>query len=122
MAIVGYFEGTDPLVLTKLASKSIGTLPLSNGFDKHGKYVNHLTRQDDISVVVGYLHKVLPTPQWNLTPGDLLFACLTHQIPVLLIVENQDHEEARRVLGDVGDRVTLVDPASLYQTIVQTIF
>jgi len=120
MAIVGYLEGTDPLVLTKLAARGIDTLPLSNGFDNHGKYVNHLTRQDGISVVIGYLHKVLPTPSVTLTPRDLLFACITHEIPVLLIAEKSDHAEARRVLAEVADRVQLVDPSDLYQVVLQT--
>jgi len=33
---VGYFEGTDPLLLNKLVARGIGTLPISNGFDSHG--------------------------------------------------------------------------------------
>lgn len=121
MAIVGYLEGTDALVLTKLAAKGIGTLPLSNGFDNHGKYMNHLTSQDGVSVVIGYLHKVLPTPEMIITPQDLLFACLTHEIPVLLIVEKSEHEEAKRVLGEVGNRVRLVDPADLYDVVVEIV-
>lgn len=121
MAIVGYLEGTDALVLTKLAAEGIGTLPLSNGFDNHGKYMNHLTSQDGVSVVIGYLHKVLPTPEMIITPQDLLFACLTHEIPVLLIVEKSEHEEAKRVLGEVGNRVRLVDPADLYHVVVEIV-
>lgn len=121
MAIVGYLEGTDALVLTKLAAEGIGTLPLSNGFDNHGKYMNHLTSQDGVSVVIGYLHKLLPTPEMIITPQDLLFACLTHEIPVLLIVEKSEHEEAKRVLGEVGNRVRLVDPADLYHVVVEIV-
>ncbi len=118
MTTVGYFEGTDPVVLTRLAAKGIGTLPLSNGFDAHGKYVVHLTPQDGISVIVGYLHKVLPTNGVNVTPRDLLFACTTHNIPVLLIAETPFHDAARGRLGDVCDRVRLVDPAELYEAIL----
>jgi hypothetical protein len=121
VAIVGYPEGTDPLILTKLAARGFGTIPLSNGFDNHGKYINHLTIQDGISVVIGYLHKILPTPVTTLTPRDLLFAWLTHQIPVLLIAEKSDHEQARRLLDEVADRVRLVDPGHLYQAVLETI-
>ncbi len=121
MATVGYLEGTDPLVLTKLAAKGIGTIPISNGFDNHGKYINHLTKQDDISVVIGYLHKVLPTSVMTLTPRDLLFACLTHDIPVLLIAEKCDHEQARLVLGEVADQARLVDPSDLHQAVLETV-
>jgi hypothetical protein len=121
MAIVGYLEGTDPLVLTKLAAKGMGTIPLSNGFDNHGKYINHLTSQDGISVVIGYLYKVLPTSVMTLAPRDILFACLTHEIPVLLIAEKSDHKKARGLLGDVADRVQLVDPSDLYQAVLDII-
>ncbi len=101
MATVGYLEGTDPRVLTKLAAKGIGTTPISNGFDSYGKYVNHLTSQDGISVVI--------------------FACLTHDVPVLLIAEESDHHEARELLGEVRDRVRLADPADLYAAVMETI-
>jgi len=121
MATVGYFEGTDSLVLTRLAAKMVDTLPLSNGFDGHGKYVAHLTREDGVSLVVGYLHKVLPTSKRESTPEDVLFACRTHGIPVLLAVPSADHEAARPVLGKVADYVTLVDPAELYERILETI-
>ena len=119
MASVGYFEGTDPVILTRLAARGIGTLPLSNGFDMHGKYVNHLARQDDISVVVGYLHKVMPTGGVSVAPRDLLFSCLTNDIPVVLVAERAFHEAALERLGEVRDRVKLVDPADLYEAILQ---
>ena len=58
MKIVGYLDGTDGLFLTNLAIKGVDTLPLSNGWDNHGKYLGHITKQDNIALVVGYLHKV----------------------------------------------------------------
>jgi hypothetical protein len=121
MAIVGYLEGTDPLVLTKLAVGGIGTIPVSNGFDDHGKYVNHITTTDGVSVVIGYLHKILPTSVMTLTPRDLLFACVTLNIPVLLMAEKSDHKKAKELLGDVADHVRLVDPAELYEAVLETI-
>jgi len=121
MAIVAYLEGTDPLILTRLASGGIGTIPVSNGFDDHGKYVNHITSGDDVSVVIGYLHKVLPTSVVTLTPRDLLFACVTLNIPVLLIAARSDHQKARKLLGDVADQVRLVDPGELYEAVLETI-
>ena len=121
MATVGYFEGTDPVVLTRLAAKGIGTLPLSNGFDVHGKYINHLTRQDGVTVVVGYLHKVMPTNGIAVSPRDLLFACITNDIPVVLIAESAFHPDARDRLGEVRDRVRLADPAELHATLLEMI-
>ena len=121
MATVGYFEGTDPITLTRLAAKGIGTLPLSNGFDMHGKYVVHLTPQDGVSVVVGYLHKVLPPNGISVAPRDILFACMSHDIPVVLVAETSFHDVARERLGEVRDRVKLVDPADFYTAILAVI-
>lgn len=121
MAIVAYLEGTDPLVLTRLAVEGIGTIPVSNGFDDHGKYVNHITSSDGVSVAIGYLHKVMPTSVMTMTPRDLLFACVTLNIPVLLIAAKQDHKKAEGLLGDVVDHVRLVDPADLYDAVLETI-
>lgn len=117
MANVGYLEGTDPLVLARLAAEGVGTVPLGNGFDNHGKYINHLVPDDHIAVVIGYLHKVLPTAERGMTAKDLLFSCMTHAIPVLLVVPESNHKAARTVLGEAGDYVTLVDPADLYPAI-----
>ena len=121
MAIVAYLEGTDPIVLTRLAAQGIGTIPVSNGFDDHGKYVNHLTSQDGVSVVIGYLHKVMPTSVVTLTPRDILFACVTQNIPVLLIAEKSDHAKARKLLGEAAGHARLVDPAGLYEAVLETI-
>jgi hypothetical protein len=121
MATVAYLQGTDPLVLTRLAAGGIGTIPVSNGFDDHGKYVNHITSDDGVSVVIGYLHKVIPTSVMTLTPRDLLFSCVTLNIPVLLIAEESDHQKAKSLLGDVTDYVRLVDPGQLYEAVLETI-
>ena len=104
-----------------MAAREVATLPLSNGVDGHGKYVNHLTKADDMSLVIGYLHKVLPTSRQEFTPESVLFACQTHDIPVLIIVPTADHEAARSVLGKVADCVTLVDPAELYGKILEVV-
>jgi hypothetical protein len=122
MATLGYFEGTDPTILTRLAAKGVGTLPLSNGFDVHGKYVVHLTKQDGVTLVVGYVHKVLPANGVAIAARDLLFACMTNDIPVMLIVEKAFQVAARERLGDVRDRVKLVDPSELYESILKAIF
>ena len=119
MANVGYLEGTDPLVLTRLAARGIGTVPISNGFDGHGKYINHLIPGDHIAVVVGYLHKLVPVPERVMTAKDLLFSCMTHNIPVLLIAPKADHAAAKKALGDAGKYVGLVDPADVFDAIMK---
>lgn len=118
MATIGYFEGTDPLVLTRLVLNGIETLPVSNGYDNHGRYVMHLTRHDNITAVVGYLHKVMPAAGVPLGPRDFITACRTQGIPLVLIVPREDHETARELLGDVAEWVALVDPQEVFDQLV----
>ena len=72
-------------------------------------------------MVIGYLHKVLPTSVRSMSPKDLLFSCITHKIPVLLVVPKPEQEATRKVLGDAKDYVRLVEPADLYQSILKVI-
>ena len=109
MARVGYFEGTDPLLLSKFAAEGIETLPVGNTWDGHGKYVNHLMK-GEVNVVVGYLHKVVPAEQDRMAPSDLLFACKTMDIPVVLIAPAASREKATKLLGDSGPHVRVVTP------------
>jgi hypothetical protein len=112
MARVGYFEGTDPLLLAKLASEGIETLPIANTWDGHGKYVNHLNK-GEVNVVVGYLHKVMPVRPEGAKATDLLFACKNFDIPVVLIVPTSHHDRAKEALGDVGPNVHVTAPDDL---------
>lgn len=72
-------------------------------------------------MLIAYLHKIPPIPETPLTARDLLFGCFTHDIPVVLIGEESDHEEAMQLLGEVADGVQLVEPSDLYQVLLQTI-
>lgn len=112
MARVGYFEGTDPLLLTKLAAEGVETLPVANTWDGHGKYVNHLSK-GEVNVVVGYLHKVIPaesvrTSSLSLMIDNMLSACKVNDIPVLLIVPATLQDKAKKILGDIGPNVHIV--------------
>jgi len=114
MGKLGYFEGTDPLLLATLAAEGVETLPIANTWDAHGKPVNHLTK-GEVDVVVGYLHKIIPaeqgrTPMFELLLHNMLVACKTHNIPVLLIAPRKVHEKARNLLGNVGLNVHIVSP------------
>jgi len=111
---VGYFEGIDPLLLATLAAEGIETLPIANTWDGHGKAVNHLAK-GEVDVVVGHLHKVIPAEQgrtamFELMLNNMLVACKTHNIPVLLIVPSKMREKAKKLLGDVGANVHIVSP------------
>jgi len=119
MATVGYLEGVDPLVLTRLAVRGIGTLPVSNGFDSHGKFINAITERDEIDVIVGYLHKLLRTQRQGFLVDDLLDACYSCRIPILVIVPREHQERAQQLLGPATERVLLVEPLELYDQVVR---
>ncbi|MEW6367647.1 MAG: hypothetical protein AB1714_23700 [Acidobacteriota bacterium] len=108
--VVGYLEGTDPLLLTRWASKGVETYPLSNGVDQHGKNMTLITSADNFSLVIGYLHKILPVSGIALAPEYLLKACELYHVPVFLLVPKEDTVGAKRTLRNVGDFVTFVDP------------
>lgn len=112
MARVAYFEGTDPLLLAKLASEGVETLPVANTWDGHGKFVNHLGK-GEVNVVVGYLHKVVPAEQERMSAADLLFACKNFDIPVVLIAPMSHRDKAKKTLGDVGPNVHVTAPEEL---------
>jgi hypothetical protein len=117
MGRVGYFEGTDPLLLATLAAEGVETLPIANTWDSHGKAVNHLSK-GEVDVVVGYLHKIIPagqgtTAMFELLLDNMLVACKTHNIPVLLIAPRKVHGKARKLLGNVGSNVHIVSPEKL---------
>jgi hypothetical protein len=116
LKIVGYMEGTDPNFLTEIAAKSVAVVPLSNGADNHGRFIGHLTKKDKFSVVVGYFHKVIPPVEFHLTPQDILHACLTHNIPVILVAPDDIQKKCRNILGKISKSVTIVDPEKLMKT------
>jgi hypothetical protein len=117
MKKVGYLEGTDPALLAKLVMTGHGTLPLGNGWDNHGKYINHLAKEDKVDAVIGYLHKVFPPDKAVQGPGDMLFACRAHKIPVYLLVPKEDQKEAKTSLKAIGKGVILVDPAEAFEAL-----
>ncbi len=121
MRKIGYFEGTDSKILTALAAEGIDTLPLGNGDDGYGKYVGHITKADNLSVVVGYLHKVIPLSEQANKPSDILYSCTVHKVPVVLLVPEQIHEKAKKVLGNVAEKVKLVIPENALDEIMKFI-
>lgn len=117
MARVGYFEGTDPLLLSALAAEGIETIPVANTWDGHGKYVNHLSK-GEVNVVVGHLHKVIPaeplrTSSLPLMVDGMLSACSVHSIPVLLVVPAALHEKAKKILSGTDAKIQIVSPQEL---------
>jgi len=121
MKTVGYLEGTDALFLTKLVARGIDTLPLGNGADNHGRYVGLLSKSDNISLVIGYLHKVIPTAEHTIAPKDLLYSCKLHKIPVMLIVPQELQEDAKKTLKEAANDVILVDPKNLWDEVMKVL-
>ncbi len=119
MKIIGYLEGTDASFLTKLVAKGIDTLPLGNGADNHGKYVGLLSKTDSVSLVIGYLHKVVPTAEHGIAPKDMLYSCRLHNIPVMLLVPTELQEEAKKILKEAAGDVILVDPKNVWDETIK---
>ena len=119
MPTVAYLEGIDPLVLTRLSLRGVGTLPVSNGFDNHGKFVNSLSERDAVDLVIGYLHKFLATQRQGFFVEDLLQSCRDCHVPVLVIVPEEAHPVARQALARVSDIVNLVSPGRLYDEVIR---
>jgi len=110
MAIVGYMEGTDPALLTKIAAAGVETLPLGNGWDNHGLNITYINAGDGIDVVIGYFHKFSPMSGVSITPDDMLKSCVVNKIKVLVIAEKADHDKVKKLLGESGKNVDLIDP------------
>ncbi len=114
MAIVGYLEGTDPALLSELCVQGHDTLPLGNGVDDHGKYIAHLSKKDDVSVVIAYFHKLTPvTGMETFETEHLLHGCMTHDIPVLIVVTEETKELAKEKMDMPEELVTLVSREEL---------
>ena len=57
MKTVGYFEGTDPILLTEIVAKGCGTLPIANDWDGHGKIASHLEAGEVDLIESSYRHE-----------------------------------------------------------------
>lgn len=113
VATVGYFEGTDPLLLSTFAAEGIETLPVANTIDGHGKNVNQLSK-GEVNVVVGYLHKVVPAETMRTAllthfVDKTLSTCRDGNIPVLLITSASHRDKAKAMLGDKAN-IRIVSP------------
>ena len=113
---MGYFEGTDSLLLAKLAAEGIETIPVANLSDGHGKYVSYLNK-GEVNVVVGHLHKVIPAEQertamFSLMLDNMLSAAKVNGIPFLIIVPPTHVAKAKTILGDRAN-IHIVTPDDL---------
>jgi hypothetical protein len=129
MKTVGYFEGTDPLILTELVANGFGTLPLGNDWDGYGKNASHL-EPGTVDLIIGPLHKIVPPVRppiekeipalkmgigryRGLDPVELLYPAKAYDIPVLIIAPKKYHKKSEEALGEAKSFVTLVAPENL---------
>lgn len=116
MKTVGYFDGTDSALLTKIAAHGFFTLSLGNQWDGHGKVATHL-EPGEVDLIIAYLHKLLiprgeepgPVP----SPVRLLYSAKTYNIPILVIVDKSHHKRAKDVLGEATEIEEFVAPEEL---------
>jgi hypothetical protein len=120
MKTIGYLDGTDPGMLTRLILAGYETLPISNGWDGHGKPINLLMPYDNISVIVGYLHKFLRLADMRITEA-MLSSVKAYEIPLVFIVPTGVHEEARKLVAALGVKHSIADPADAFDTVVKTL-
>jgi hypothetical protein len=111
---IGYLAGTDPMFLSHCAAMGIDTIPLSNGWDNHGKYVGLLSTRDNLSLVVTPLHKLVAPPEMKQKPNDFLAACATHHIPVLVVVPAPVMAPAKKLLAGVKARLIWSSPEEFH--------
>lgn len=118
MKIVGYMEGTNSELLTNLLLEGFETLPLSNGWDNHGKYIAHINRTDGLALVVGYIHKFIPLSTEFMVGEDILSSLRIYKIPAIFIVPKGKQEKAKKLLKGKGLNYQFADPSDLTKAVL----
>lgn len=118
MKVIGYMEGTNSELLTNLLLEGFETLPLSNGWDNHGKYIAHVSRTDNLALVVGYLHKFIPVAREFRIGEDILSSLKVYRIPAVFIVPKGKQEKAKKFLKGKGVTYEFVDPTDLTRAVL----
>ena len=116
MKTVGYFDGVDSVLLTKIAANGICTMPLGNEWDNHGKIASHL-EPTEVQLIISHLYKLLPPAGFveRVIPYtvDLLYPAKVHNIPVFVIIPKEFHKEGKKLLGEAAKFVKIVAPDAL---------
>lgn len=119
--MIGYFEGTDSELLTRLISRGHDTLPLGNGIDNYGLYVGDITEKDGIDVVIGYLHKAMTNKGEKITAEDVLSACTELEIPVLLMIPAEEIRNLKKRLGSLSPTAQFIEPSHVLKEVEKII-
>ena len=118
---IGYLEGADPVWLTTLIANACDTLPVSNGYDGHGKNIMLFNSRDKVDIVIGYLHKVIAPEDNPYSTRDILHPCLTYGIPVLLAVPANLQDAVKNLIKDLAPGVTLVPPENMVDEVLRRV-
>jgi hypothetical protein len=110
---VGYFEGTDPAVLSSLICDGCDTIPISNGLDNYGQHVRLFNEENRVDLLVGYLHKVYAPVGAETQAEDMFHICETYQIPFIIIVPAGLHDCARQKFKRCPGVVSFVDSSDM---------
>jgi hypothetical protein len=114
---IGYFEGTDAALLTRLVCEGYDTMPVSNGYDSHGRHVRLINEEKRYDLLIGYLHKVFAPASLEMTDytdhRDVFKICRTYKVPLMLIVPEELQKKARALFDDVPEIVHFVDPGDV---------
>jgi hypothetical protein len=120
MKTVGYMEGTESELLTRLTVAGHDTLPLSNGWDNHGREVGLLTPHDDVALIVGYLHKFLRITDERLTES-MLSSVKIYKIPVVFIAPKDIQNQAEGFISNLGIKYSFVEPSEAYKAVIDAL-
>lgn len=113
---VGYFDGTDSVLLTALMCDGYDTIPVSNGRDHHGSHARLINDKNRVDLLIGYVHKIVAPDRDARAPSDLTFQdlfhiCRIYEIPLIVETPSALQEKAYEMLDEPPDIVRLVDPA-----------
>lgn len=124
MTTIGYFDGTDSALLTKLAANGFCTMPLGNEWDGYGKIASQL-EPGEVDLIIAYLHKLLPPKGAEKgpipTPVNLLYRAKTYNIPVFVVVPKGFNKKAKDLLGDAANFVKIVTPEDLDEEVLKNL-
>ena len=115
---IGYFDGTEPNLLTALICAGHDTVPISNGLDNHGQHARLINDQNRYSLLMAPLYKLYAPEKREadtVTHQEVVRLCRTYSIPLLISVPESLHTRAREVLDDPPEIVRLVDPSEMLE-------
>ena len=115
---VGYLSGTDSATLSQLVASGVNTIPLSSGWDNHGKYIEAVTLSDNLGAIVGYFHKLVAPSEAQTSPSGFLDGARIHKIPVVVVCPTNVMTRAKEILGDSGKTLHWATPDQVYDKVM----